>query len=140
MEDIWHRDNFTAQQSLSGVTVTLPAPDALRMWRRVKISACISAQLSTVNGMYLASHEYIYVLLLCCKVDPLDLPHRFGRCGTRFSISHDLYYKKGGLVNTCHSKLCDWVAYLYNKAFTSSHMTDDSLIHTGHVVRQINTV
>ena len=40
---------------------------------------------------------------------------------------------------TCHNNLCDRVIDLSIKSFTPSHVRDDSLIHPGCAVREVNS-
>ena len=54
----------------------------------------------------------------------------------KFSISHALDCKKGGLVTARHNELCDRVADLDGKAFTPSHVRNDPLIYSGRAVKR----
>ena len=53
----------------------------------------------------------------------------------RFTISHALDCKKGGLVTACHNELRDGVADLAGKAFKPSHVCDEPLIYSGRAVK-----
>ena len=44
---------------------------------------------------------------------------------------HALDCKKGGLITSCHNKLCDGVAKLAGKTFTLRHMRNDPEIFRG---------
>ena len=46
----------------------------------------------------------------------------------RFSISHALECKKGGLIMARHNEVRDGVAELAGKTFTSSHVRNNPLI------------
>ena len=54
----------------------------------------------------------------------------------RFSISHTLDCKKGGLVTARHNELRDGVVDLAGKAFTPSHVRDAPLIYSGCAVKR----
>ena len=62
------------------------------------------------------------------RLGPPDLPTHCDGCQAKFSISHALDCKKGGLVTACHNELRDGVADLAGKSFTPSHVRDDPLI------------
>ena len=66
----------------------------------------------------------------------IDLPKYCDRCEARFSISHDLDCKKGGLFTARHNELHDGVADLASKAFTPSHVRKNPLIYSGRAVRR----
>ena len=51
------------------------------------------------------------------------------------SISHVLYFKKGGLITSHRNKLLDGVIDLSRKALVPTHMRDDPLIHPGCAVQ-----
>ena len=59
---------------------------------------------------------------------PRPTSHSCNWCFERFSISHTLGLKKGGLVNTCHKKLCAGVTDLTRKAFTHFHVRNAPLV------------
>ena len=71
---------------------------------------------STVNGTELGSQEWRDALFLRYVLDPPDLPKYCDGCKARFSISHALECKKGGLVTARHNELRDGVADLAYKA------------------------
>ena len=64
-------------------------------------------------------------------MDPPDRPTYCDGCKARFSTSHALDCKKGGLVTARHNDIRDGVADLAGKAFTPSHVRDDPLIYSG---------
>ena len=69
-------------------------------------------------------------------LDPLDLPTHYAGCQAKFSISHSLDCKKGGLVTARYNELRDRVADLAGKDFTPSHMCDDLLIYSCRAVKR----
>ena len=84
---------------------------------------------STVNGTELGVQEWRDALFLRYGLEPLDLPSNCDVCDAKFSISHALDCKKGGLVTARHNELRDGVADLAGKAFTPAHVLDDPLIY-----------
>ena len=104
------------------------------MQRAAKTEAWLTVLPSTVNVTELGAQEWRDALFLSYGLEPPDLPKYCDGCETRFSISHTLDYKKGGLVTARHNELRDGVAYLAGKAFTPSHVRDDPLIYSGHAV------
>ena len=89
---------------------------------------------STVNVTELGAQEWRDTLFLRYGLDPPDFPKYYDVCDLRFSISHALDCKKGGLVTARHNELHDGVADLAGKAFTPSHVRDDPLIYSGRAV------
>ena len=78
----------------------------------------------TVNWTGLGEQEWHNALFLWYGLDPPDLPTHCDGCQAKFSISHALDCKKGGLVTTRHNELRDGVADLAGKAFTPSNVRD----------------
>ena len=107
---------------------------ARRMRRAAKTGAWLKVMLSTVNGTELGAQEWRDALFLRYGLDPPDLPTHCDECEARFTISHALDCKKGGLVTARHNELRDRVADLASKAFTPSHVRDDPLIYSGRAM------
>ena len=61
--------------------------------------------------------------------NPPYFPKYCDGCNARFSISHALDCKRGGLVTARHNEICDGVADLAGKDFTPSHVRNDPLIY-----------
>ena len=93
-------------------------------------------QPSTVNGTELGDQEWYDALFLRYGLDPPDLPTYCDGCQAKFSISHALDCKKGGLITARHNELRDDVADLAGEAFTPSHARNDPLIYSGCTVRR----
>ena len=93
-------------------------------------------QPSTVNGTELGAQEWRDALFLWYGLDPPDLPTYCDGCQAKFSISHALDSKKGGLVTARHNELRDGVVDLAGKAFTPSHVRDDPLMYSGRAVKR----
>ena len=104
------------------------------MRRATKTGAWLTVQPSTVNGTELGAQECCDVLFLRYGIDPPDLPTHCDGCQAKFSISHALDCKKGGLVTTRHNDIRDWVAYLAGKSFTPSHVHENP----PHIIRSRN--
>ena len=64
-------------------------------------------------------------------MNPPDLKTNCDGCGDGFSITHTLYFKRGGLIVTHHNELFDGVADLSVKAFTPLHVCNNPLIYSG---------
>ena len=101
------------------------------MRRAEKTGAWLTVLPSTVNGTELGAQEWRDALFLRYGLDPPDLPTDCDGCEARFTISHTLDCKKGGLVTARQNDLRDGVADLTGKAFTPSHVRDDPLIYSG---------
>ena len=93
-------------------------------------------QPSTVNGTELGAQEWHDALFLRYGLENPDLPKNCDGCQAKFLISHDLDYKKGGLITARHNELHDGVAELAGKAFTPSHVRNNPLIYSGHAVKR----
>ena len=91
---------------------------------------------STVNGTELGAQEWRDALFLRYGLETPDLPTNCDGCQAKFSISHALDSKKGGLVTACHNELRDGVEDLVGKSFTPSHVRDNPLIYSGHNVKR----
>ena len=96
----------------------------------------MTVQPSPVNGTELGDHEWRNTLFPRYGLEPLDLPTYCDGCQVKFSTSHALDYKKGGLVTARHNELRDRVSDLAGKAFTLSHVRDNPLIYSGHAVKR----
>ena len=72
---------------------------------------------STVNGTELGAQECRDALFLSYGMDPPDVPKYCEGCEARFTISHAIDCKKGGLVTAPHNELRDGVADLAGMGF-----------------------
>ena len=113
-----------------------PVSHARQLQQSIKNGSLLTVQLSTVNGTELGAQEWHDSLFLWYGLNPLDLPTHCDGCQAKFSISHAHYCKKGGLVTACHNELRDGVSELTVKAFTPSHVCNDPLIYSVHVVKR----
>ena len=93
-------------------------------------------QPSTLNGTELGAQEWRNALFQWYCLEPPYLPTHCDGCQAKFSISHALDYKNGGLITARHNDLRDGVADLAGKAFTSSHVRDEPLIYSGRAVKR----
>ena len=87
-----------------------------------------------VNETELGAQEWRDALFIRYGLVPPDLPKYCNVCEARFTISHALDCKKGGLVTVRHNELRDGVADLANKAFTPSHVHNDPIIYSGYAL------
>ena len=87
-------------------------------------------------GQSWGAQEWRDALFLRYGLEPLDLPTHCDGCQTKFSISHALDCKKGGLVTARHNELRDGVEDLSGKAFTPSHVRNDPLIYSGRALKR----
>ena len=104
------------------------------MRRTAKTGAWLTVLPSTVNGTELGSQEWRDALFLRYGLEPPDLPSYCDGCNAKFTISHALDCKKGGLVTARHNELHDGVADLAGKAFTHANVRDDPLIYSGRTM------
>ena len=100
---------------------------ARRMQRAANTGAWLTVLPSAVNGKGLGSQEWRDALFLRYGLDPPYLPKYCDSFQDRFSISHALDCKEGGLIMAQHNELRDGVADLADKAFTTSHVRDNPL-------------
>ena len=108
------------------------------MRRAAKTGAWLTVLPSTVNGTDLGGQEWRDALFLKYGLEPPDLPTHCDGCEARFTISHALDCKKGGLVTARHNELHDGVADLAKKDFTPSHVHDNPLIYSGRAMSRTN--
>ena len=94
------------------------------MRRAANTGAWLTVLPYTVNDTELGDQEWRDDLFLRYGLEPPDLPTHCDGCEARFTISHVLDYKKGGLVTARHNELRDGVAELAGKAFTPAHVRD----------------
>ena len=120
-----------SEEALTSALEGAPVLHAHRLQRAAKTRSWLTVQPSTVNGAELGSQEWRDALFLWYGLEPPDLPTYCDGCQAKFSISHALDYKKGGLVTACHNDLLDRVADLAGKVFTPSQVRNNPLIYSG---------
>ena len=111
---------------------------ARRLGRATKMGAWLTVQPSTVNGAELGAQECRDALFLKYGLDIPDLPNYCDGRNATFPICYTLESKWGSLVLACNNELYDGVADLSGKAFTPSHVCDNSLIFAGCSVKRPN--
>ena len=84
----------------------------------------------------MGAQEWRDALFLRYDLKPSYLQTHCDVCQAKFSISHVLDCKKGGLITARHNDLRDGVADLAGKAFNSSHVHDDPLIYSGCALKR----
>ena len=92
----------------------------------------VQASPRVVSVMYEVMRDSLF---LCYGIEKTDLPYHCNNCGVAFSICHALDRKKDGLIMAHQNELSDGVANLEGKAFTPTHVHDDSKIFTGCYLR-----
>ena len=130
------RGQIRAEEALTAALEGAPVLHACCLRRAENNGACIIVQPSTVNGTELGAQEWHDALFLWYGLEPPDLPVYCDGCQAKFSISHALDFKNGGLVTARHNELRDGVADLADKALTPSHVRDDPLIYSGRAVKR----
>ena len=112
----------------------IPATKVHQVKRGEETCALISIQIQMFNKMGMGDQQWRFALLIRCLVETSDLPHFYDGCREKFSITHALNYKKGGLVTTWKDQLRNGVANLERKALVPSHVKYEPLIYTGSVI------
>ena len=84
-----------------------------------------------VSGTVLSDMEFRDFLCTGYNVSPLNLQSNYNLCDTVFGVTHALICRTGSIVITCHNKICDGLLYLSQRAFTSSYVCAEPLIHKG---------
>ena len=79
----------------------------------------------------MGAQEWRDALFLRHVIDPADPLHFCNGCNDTVYICHALKCKQDSLVTARNNKLCDRVAELDGKYFTSSHIRDNPLICEG---------
>ena len=126
-----NRGEQRSEVALTAALEGAPVLQARRMRRAAKTGAWITVLLSTVNGIELGSQEWRDAFFLSYGLDHPDLPTHCNGCEARFTISHALDCKKGGLVTARHNELRDGVSDLAGKAFKPARVRNDPLIYSG---------
>ena len=101
-----------------------------------KKGAWLSVPTSMVNGMKLGDQEWRDDLFLCYNIDPPPPPTPQLKSIRGTIIITSLPILKEG--RPCHHStqiFLWWVANLASKGFTPSHVHDDPLIHTVHMIQ-----
>jgi hypothetical protein len=76
------------------------------------------------------AQDYQDALLLRYSRSPGDLQSHCDGCGQKVGVRHALYYKKGGLVISCHNEIQDELSDLASKALFPSAVCDKPRIRT----------
>ena len=134
--EVRRRGHIRAEEALTAALEGVPVLHSRRLQQATKTGAWFTVQPSTVKGTELGAQEWCNALFLWYGLEPSDLPTYCDGCQAKFSISHALDCKKGGLVTARHNKLRDGVADLAGKAFTPFHVRDDPLIYSGRAVKR----
>jgi len=84
---------------------------------------------STINGTTLSALEFRDSLHLRYARTPPNLPTHCDGCCSKFSVSHALQCKKGGLVTIRHDEIKDELIDIASRAFTPSAVRDEPVIN-----------
>ena len=104
---------------------------AKRLDRSRKTGAWLSAIPNALNGTVLSQEEFTDNLRVRYGLLPLLLPCNCDGCGAKFTVPHAMACKKGGLVTLRHNDAgAEWKQQCA-RAFTTSAVSDEPLIHTG---------
>ena len=128
--------HIQAVEALTAALELAPVLHSGLLRRATKTSDWLTVQPSTVNETELGGQEWRDALFLRYGLEPPDLPTYCDRCQAKFSVSHALDCKKGGLVTEGHNELRDGVADLAGKALTPSHVRNNPLIYSGRAVKR----
>ena len=123
-----------AEAALTAALEGAPVQQARRMRQAAKTGTWLTVLLSTVTGTEMGSQEWHDALFLRYGLEPPNLPSHCDGCDAKFSISHAVDCKKGGLVTARHNELRDGLADLAGKAFTPAHVRDNPLIYSGRAM------
>ena len=132
---IHKRNKANHSQSFSNALNSIPS----QISQQIKTSAETGAWLHTIpttyNGTELSAQELRDRQPLCYCCEPLNLHSHCDGCGAKFSITHALSCKVGGLVHMQHNKVKEELAQLCAKAFSPSAVRDEPKI----TPTQVNT-
>ena len=102
-----HRGVQRAEETLTVALEGAPVLQERRMRRAAKTRSRLMVLPSTVNITELGAQEWHDALSLRYGMEPPDLPTHCDECEARFTISHALKCKKGGLFTARHNELRD---------------------------------
>lgn len=117
------------ESKLTTILSTLDADTACTVKRGKVCGQWLSVMPSRVSGTELSPQEFRDNLLLRYGRTPGDLPAQCDGCGGRFTVSHALDCKKGGLVMLRHNEIQGEVTELGSKALSPSAVRVEPLIH-----------
>ena len=90
--------------------------------------AWLHAVPTTYNGTELSASEFRDRLHMRYCLEPLNLNTHCDGCGAKFSITHALSCKVGGLVHLRHNEVKEELALLCSQAFSPSAVRDEPMI------------
>ena len=124
------RSVLRSEGALATTIAVDPVQGSRQLQQATKTGTWLKVQLSTVNGIELGAQEWRDALFLRYGLEPPNLPHYCDGRNAKFSICHALDCKRVGIFTARHNALRNRVAELAGKAFTPSHVRDNSLIFT----------
>ena len=134
---VWRRSKQQAEEALAATIEGPPVQGARQLQRATKTGDWMTVQPYRVNGTELGSQEWCDALFLQYGLETPDIPKYCDSCNAKFTICHTLDCKRGGLVMARHNELRDGVVDLVGRAFTPSHVHDDTLIFAGYAVKRL---
>ena len=102
-----HQGEKRSYEALTAALEGSPVLQARQKRRAAKTGARLTLLPSTVNGTDMGAQEWSDALFLGYGMEPPDVPKYWDRCEARFTISHALDCKNGGLVTVHHIELRD---------------------------------
>ena len=133
---VGRRGQIRAEEALTAALEGALVLHARRLQQAKNTGAWLTVQPSTVNGTEMGAHEWHNALFLRYGLDPPDLPTYCDEYQAKFSISHTVDCKKGGLITVRYNKIRDGVSDLSGKAFTPSHVRNNPIIYSGCAVKR----
>ena len=119
---------------LDGICASLRPAQARRLKRSRETGSWVTATPNRDNGTDLSAEEFRDGVRLRFGLLPSFLPHRCDGCNERFTVSHAMSCKKGGLVVMRHNDVSAEWHHLCAQALQPSAVSDEPLIHTGRAV------
>jgi hypothetical protein len=120
-----------AVKAFTALTARLPKAETRKLKRAKETGAWLTATPDRLNGTELAGDEFRDGLCLRYNFLPKSLPPMCDGCGQKFSVSHAMSCKKGGLVLIRHNDVKDEWNHLCSQAFTPSNVSDEPFILSG---------
>ena len=124
------------ETKLKGLVRDLKGTDKRLIQRAKRTGAWLSVRGTTVSGTVLSATELWYFLCALYNVSTLNLQRHCYGCGTSFRVTHTLSCSTGGLVIAHHNKIRDKLLYLSLRAFTSSSILAEPIIHQGCTISE----
>ena len=122
-EEIWDRkkDQGAAYTTKIKVLVRdLKGTNKRLILRSKSTVAWLSVRGTKGSGKVISAKEFWDILYTHYNVYPQNLHIHCGVCGTVIVVTHTFRCRIGGLVISCHNKICDKLLYISQRVFTSA--------------------